>query len=401
MNPHKQPIRLGVLGLGRAFTLMIPTLSRDPRVALAACFDPNAGATAAFAKAFGGVAHTSAEALCADPNVEWIYVATPHQLHEEHVRLAASQGKHVLVEKPMALSLAACARMQAACEQAGTQMIVGHSHSFNAPVSHAKALIESGQWGRVCMIHAMNFTDFLYRPRRPEELDTAKGGGVVFSQAAHQVDIVRLLAGGDVSSVYARTGSWDPTRPTEGAYTAILNFRSGAFANVTYNGYGFFDSDPWMAGIGEMGWPKDVNTHRLTREKHLATKDEAAEARRKACRNFGGQDYAPDVRPSPAAFQHFGPVIVSCEHADLRLTPYGVEIHDTHGACLEAPQRGPVPRFEVVDELWSVARDGSPPVHSGAWSAATMEVCLAILESGKKGEAIILEHQVPVPPLRL
>ena len=52
MNPHKQPIRLGVLGLGRAFTLMIPTLSKDPRVALAACFDPNASATAAFAKAF-------------------------------------------------------------------------------------------------------------------------------------------------------------------------------------------------------------------------------------------------------------------------------------------------------------------------------------------------------------
>ena len=46
------------------------------------------------------------------------------------------------------------------------------------------------------MITALNYTDFLYRPRRPEELDTAQGGGAVFNQAAHQVDIVRLLGGG-------------------------------------------------------------------------------------------------------------------------------------------------------------------------------------------------------------
>ena len=59
------------------------------------------------------------------------------------------------------------------------------------------------------MITALNYTDFLYRPRRPEELDTAQGGGAVFNQAAHQVDIVRLLGGGRVKSVRAATGAWD------------------------------------------------------------------------------------------------------------------------------------------------------------------------------------------------
>jgi phthalate 4,5-cis-dihydrodiol dehydrogenase len=251
------------------------------------------------------------------------------------------------------------------------------------------------------MIQAMNFTDFLYRPRRPEELDTTKGGGVVFSQAAHQIDIVRLLAGGEVSSVYARTGNWDQQRPTEGAYTAILNFRSGAFASVTYNGYGFFDTDPWMDGIGEMGWPKNTNTHRLTRKKYLITEDEIGEARRKANRNFGGPDYEPALGNAPAAFQHFGPVVACCEQADLRLTPYGVEIHDIDGVHLDALPPQAVQRSEVVDEIWSVAREGMAPTHSGAWSMATMEVCLAILDSSKKGEAIILEHQAAVPAIRL
>ena len=79
------PIRLGVLGLGRAFTLMVPTFTGDTRVKLVAAFDPREGARAAFEQTFGGTAQTSAEAVCADPAVEWVYVATPHQMHVDHV----------------------------------------------------------------------------------------------------------------------------------------------------------------------------------------------------------------------------------------------------------------------------------------------------------------------------
>ena len=82
-------------------------------------------------------------------------------------------------------------------------LVVGHSHSFNAPILRTREIIESGAYGAPRMISALNFTDFLYRPRRPEELDTAQGGGVIFSQAAHQIDIVRLLGGGRVRSVRA------------------------------------------------------------------------------------------------------------------------------------------------------------------------------------------------------
>ena len=78
----------------------------------------------------------------------------------------------------------------------GVRLVVGHSHSFDAPVARARAIVASGAVGRVRMITAVNFTDYLYRPRRPEELDTRRGGGALFSQAAHQVDIARLLSGG-------------------------------------------------------------------------------------------------------------------------------------------------------------------------------------------------------------
>nr|WP_255520216.1 Gfo/Idh/MocA family oxidoreductase [Ramlibacter aurantiacus] len=390
-------MRLGVLGLGRAFTLMLPTFRRDPRVRLVAAFDPRESATQAFGREFGGRACETAEAVCADPAVEWVYVATPHQMHVEHVQLAARHGKHVIVEKPMALAIPDCTHMIDACRAAGTHLVVGHSHSFNTPVLHARRLIDSGRFGAVRAIHALNFTDFLYRPRRPEELDTAQGGGVVFSQAAHQVEVVRLLGGGLVHSVCARTGRWDPARPTEGAYSALLTFRSGAFASLTYNGYGYYDSDAQMDGVGEMGKPKAPGTHQQTRRKLAAATDEAEEARLKAERNFGGSAYVPDDGAAPDAFQHFGPVLVSCDGGDLRLTPRGVEIHDREGLRFDAPPVPPVPRSEVVDELWACTREGRVPLHDGAWSRATLEVCLAILESARGGGDIILGLQTELP----
>jgi len=70
---------------------------------------------------------------------------------------------------------------------------------------------------------------------RVKELVTERGGGVLFSQGAHQVDIVRLLGGGRVASVRALTGAWDPVRPSEGAYAALLTFENGAFATIAYS----------------------------------------------------------------------------------------------------------------------------------------------------------------------
>jgi phthalate 4,5-cis-dihydrodiol dehydrogenase len=75
------------------------------------------------------------EALCADPGVEVVYIATPHQFHAGQARLACAAKKHVLVEKPMALSLEDCRAMNDAARDNGVQLIVGHSHSFDAPQS--------------------------------------------------------------------------------------------------------------------------------------------------------------------------------------------------------------------------------------------------------------------------
>jgi len=382
-----RPLRIGAAGLGRAFSIMIPTF-RDPRVALVAAADPRTEARRRFAKDFGGKAYDTVEELCADPDIEIVYVATPHQLHARHAILAARNGKHVLVDKPMALTLDDCSSMIAAARSAGAHLIVGHSHSFDAPILRTRALIESGAYGAVRMIHALNYTDFLYRPRRAEELDTAQGGGAIFNQAAHQVDIVRLLGGGQVRSVRAATGAWDVTRPTEGAYSALLTFEGGAFASLTYGGYGHFDSDELIGWIGEIGQKKQP--YARTPQSFASPAEEIA---LKNARNYGGANWKESVE-QPIAHQHFGTIIVSCERADLRPMPDGVTIYQNGAARLDPLPPPTIPRVEVIDELYAAVVDCKPPLHDGAWAMATLEVCLAMLQSGREGRDVGLRHQV-------
>jgi phthalate 4,5-cis-dihydrodiol dehydrogenase len=384
-------LRVGVAGLGRAFSVMLPTFQRDPRVALVAAADPRPEARARFEADFGGKAYDSVAGLCADKAVEVVYIATPHQHHAAQAHLAAEAGKHILVEKPMALSLAEAQAMTEAAARAHVHLIVGHSHSFDAPILRTRALIETGAFGPVRMITALNYTNFLYRPRRPEELDTTLGGGALFNQAPHQVDIVRLLGGGRATSVRAQVGAWDRARPTEGAYAALLSFVDGACASLTYSGYGHFDSDEFQGWIGEMGQAKPRGGAAAP-PRFVDLKEEIAA---KAASNYGGSEWR-EPAPQDLAHQHFGTVIVGCERADLRPLPNGVVIYDAGGSRLDALALPAVPRAEVIDELYAAVVENRAPLHDGRWGTATLEVCIAMLSSAREGREVALSHQVGV-----
>jgi len=342
---------------------------QDPRVELVAAADPREGAS------FPGKILPSVEDLCRC-EIDVVYVATPHRLHAEHACLAAQHGKHVLVEKPMAISLDECRRMIDAARKAGVQLVVGHSHSFDLPIARTRELIKSGEFGQLRMITALNFTDYLYRPRRPEELDTARGGGAVFNQAAHQLDVTRVLSPGKIVSVRAQTGNWDAARPTEGAYSALLAFEDGAFASLTYSGYAHFDSDELMGWVGEMGSRKDPARYGSARK----TLDDR-------------QKYAPRKLQAQTHHQHFGFLIASCERADLRPLPDGVMIYGDDEKRLDPLPAPQIPRQEVIDELYEAVVNGKQPLHGGEWGMATLEVCLAMLESAREGKEIRLGHQ--------
>jgi phthalate 4,5-cis-dihydrodiol dehydrogenase len=388
-------LKLGVIGLGRAFTLMLSTFASHPLIAMVAASDPRSDARERFTSDFGAKAYEGAEALCADPEVEAVYVASPHQFHVDHVKLAAAHGKHVLVEKPMALTVDDCREMIGVAKQAGIQLLVGHSHSYDLPYLHTREMIRTGAYGRVRMINALNFTDFLYRPRRPEELDTKAGGGVVFSQAAHQVDIVRLLAGSRATAVRAFTGDWDPARPTEGAYNAQIKFEDGCFASLTYSGYAHFDTDEFNGWWGELGQRRDGNaSYGRSRQALQNAKTKAEEIGMKNRRAYGPAGSDAFRLDADLSHNHFGLVMVSCERADLRPMPQAVVVYGDDERRVEELPPPRIPRAEVVDELYDAAVLGRPPLHSGEWGLATLEICLAILASAENAREIDLQHQV-------
>ena len=168
-------------------------------------------------------AYADVKELVADPSVQAVYIATPHQFHAPHAMLAAEHGKHIILEKPMALTLADCDTIIAAVERYKVHLVVGHTHAFDPNVRLMRDIIARGELGKLGLINSFNYTNYLYRPRRPEELDTSKGGGILFNQVPHQIDTARLLAGGVVQSVRALASVLDPSRPTEGAARRCCN----------------------------------------------------------------------------------------------------------------------------------------------------------------------------------
>ena len=387
-------LSMGLVGLGRACTSMLPSLLAHPNVRIVAAADVRTEAREAFAADFDAAVYEQAEDLCRDPRVNALYIASPHQFHREHVLLAAQYGKHVIVEKPMALTLADCEVMNAATERSGIRLVVGHTHSFDPPILRMRELILGGQLGRVRLINTWNYTDFLYRPRRPEELDTALGGGIIFNQVPHQVDAVRLLGGGLCRSVRSMTGVWDSARRTEGAHATFLDFESGAAATIVYSGYDHFDSDEFHDWVGE-GGRRSKPEHGQSRAALAAIA--GPEAAAKAATGYGGPRRRSWLAPGEERWQpHFGTVVVSCERGDMRNAPRGVTVYSDGGKYdVEVPLGRATPdKGKVVDELCHALASERPNLHDGRWGEATLEVCLAILQSGQERREIPLHHQV-------
>lgn len=381
----KNAIKIGVIGLGRAFTLFRPVLISDARIQIIGASDPRGAARDRFEAEFKAPAYASVDQLLLDDELECVYIASPHQLHKAHVEMAARAGKHILVEKPLAISLEECSEIVDIVDRYGVQLLVGPSHSYDAPILHARDLIKTGKYGKVRLIHTFNYTTFLYRLRRPEELLTSAGGGVVFSQGAHQIDIVRMLAGSPVTNICASIGNWDSQRPADGAYSALLGFADGAFASLTYSGYARYNSNECLNGVGEFGQGPGPVAYGAERKRILQIGDIQEEGRIKGQDNYGESQSRKLPTLERSHHPHFGPLVVSLEGADMQITPDGIRLYGNESIeTVITPMHEP-PRGEVVEELWQALRAGVPPVHDAKWGRATVEVCSGLLKSASNG----------------
>lgn len=380
-----QLLRLGIAGLGNAGHAVLRDLDKISGVVLTAVADVRKEVLESFReKSKEAQTFDSVEAMCKSREMDAVWIATPNEFHAQHAVVAATGGKHIVCEKPMALSLQECDRMIEAAEKNGVRLLM-HTKASDPPIVKMRELISSGQLGRLIQINTWNYKAWLRSARLPSEVDSSKGGGVLFRQGPHQVDIVRSIGGGMVKSVRAATGRWHSRFNTEGNFTAFLEFEDGTPATLVFNGYGFFDMTELTWDIGEGGYRVSDRYHNL---------DGPRGAVEPTVR------YAMPLRAERRARQgerkqpFYGLTLVSCEKGDMRQSPNGLYLYTEEGRR-EIPCAPYLDRGMELLKLYEAVTESRPISTDGRWGKATLEVVLAILQSSKEKREITLSYQAP------
>lgn len=225
----EREFKVALVGCGRISTNHFEALSRIDGLRLSAVCDVVEERAKAAGEKWGVPWFTSYEQLLERGECDVVTLATPSGMHPNHGILAARAGKHVVSEKPMAISLSAADDLVNACDEAGVQLFVVKQNRLNATIQLLKRALDKGRFGRLFMANAT------VRWARPQEYyDQAKwrgtwefDGGAFMNQASHYVDLIQWLVG-PVESVMAKTATMARRIEAEDSGAAVLKVRNGA-----------------------------------------------------------------------------------------------------------------------------------------------------------------------------
>lgn len=386
-------VRVGIAGAGVSARQLVSQFKQLPEARLVAVADIRSDALEEFRHKWSVETFSSVEEMCCSPDIEVVWVVTPNVLHAEHTIMAAENGKHIICDKPMAVTLQQCEGMIAAVERNKVKFVPGHTKIFDAPVRKMREIVTSGQLGRVIQINTWMYDDWWRRPHLATEVDTALGGGICYRQGLHQVDIVRCIGGGLVRSVRAVAGRRDPNFLGEGDYASFLEFEDGTAATMVLNSYGCFDTTELTWGVGEGGRRVPDLDARRPRPWPAGPVDPGVYY---ALPELGGAGGESREQQGARRFQpFFGLTVVSCERGDVRQSPEGLYIYTDEGRT--EIRWDPDPGGRELQELVAAIREDRPPFPDVRWGTATMEVSLALLESSRERREMPLSRQVPCP----
>jgi len=222
-------IGCGGMGLGLARTIQ----ERVAEAAVVVGYDPFEPARRRFSDELGAPAVDSLEALLKRDDVQAVLIATPNDLHCEQTLAAAAAGKHVFCEKPMALSVADCDRMIAACQQAGVKLMVGHSTRLAPLVRRLREMVSAGELGRpVFGAASYFFTGFKPRESGVWHVHTARSGGVLFHMGIHQIDLFHALLGPSRRVQYVGGRYGQQAQDFDDVSSILIEFASGATGTI-------------------------------------------------------------------------------------------------------------------------------------------------------------------------
>ncbi len=228
-------LRFGIVGCGAIAPTHANALALLADARLVACCDTRLDRAALFADQYG-LRPVSLDEMLADPAVDAVTVCPPSGLHAEIGCRALRAGKHVLVEKPMDVSLSACDALLQAADKAGRTLSVVSQHRFDPASVRVKQALERGEIGSLIYADARipwYRTQDYYDSGAWRGTWALDGGGALMNQGVHTVDLLRWMCG-PVHSVYAQTRTLAHARiEVEDIACATLTFASGAIGTVT------------------------------------------------------------------------------------------------------------------------------------------------------------------------
>ena len=228
-------LKLAMVGCGRIARFHLDGIEQSAvRTRVTAAVDPDAGAAAAVAERTGAATFSSFEDALQAGNFDAVDIMTPHDSHEALASQAFAAGKHVLLEKPMALDLDSCDRILATAAAAGTVFMVAENSQYWPDIVGAGRLIRDGAIGKVVTARAAFIAplDPFWYPEDSWRFEQSRsGGGVVMDGGAHWIRPLRVWLG-EIDSVVATTGRVVASMDGESQAHALLRFRSGVVATL-------------------------------------------------------------------------------------------------------------------------------------------------------------------------
>ncbi len=231
---ERRKIRFGLIGCGRISANHVRAFQDHAGdCELAAVCDTVQERAEATARSCGVEPYTDCARMLERDDIDAVSICTPSGLHPAHGILAARAGKHVVSEKPMAISLDSCDELIHACDQNGVRLFVVKQNRLNTTMQLLKRAVDKGRFGR---IYGAYVNVFWQRPQAYYDLAKWRGtwefdGGAFMNQASHYVDTIHWLIG-EVESVMAVTGTLGRKIEAEDSGSAVLKFRNGAIGAI-------------------------------------------------------------------------------------------------------------------------------------------------------------------------
>jgi len=227
--------KTGIVGPGKVAQLHAQAIREIPGALLSGVCSRNLERANTFAAGYGATGYDDVTTMVKEEGLNLVIICTPHPNHLLPVKEAVHAGAHVLVEKPLASTLADCDAMIGAARDAGRMLGVISQRRWYPPVVRVRKAIEEGLIGKpiLATVNMLGWRDEAYYQSDPwRGTWEMEGGGVMVNQAPHQLDLLCWLMG-PVEEVYGRWANLNhPYIEVEDTALAIVKFRSGALGNI-------------------------------------------------------------------------------------------------------------------------------------------------------------------------